>query len=105
MHASERRRVLAAVEILKEMGPATPRPVVDQISGSVHANMKELRTGTIRVLFAFDPQRTAILQLGGNKRGQWNKWYAQMVPRADQLLTEHLATIHMKEDDDDSSEF
>jgi hypothetical protein len=40
-------------------------------------NMKELRVskgGTIRILFAFDPRRHAILLLGGDKSGQWEAW-------------------------------
>ena len=42
--------------------------------------MKELRPAqTIRVLFAFDPRRTAILLIGGDKRGSWNRWYDQML--------------------------
>jgi len=66
---------------------------VDSIEGSRHANMKELRAGTLRVLFAFDPRRTAILLIGGDKRDRWQEFYAQMIPRADQLLDEHLADL------------
>jgi len=49
--------------------------------------------GTIRILFAFDPRRTAILLLGGDKRDRWQEFYAQMIPRADQLFDEHLAEL------------
>jgi hypothetical protein len=58
--------------------------------------MKELRTssdGDLRVLFAFDPRRTAILLLGGNKTGRWAEWYLSAVPRADDLYDEHLAEL------------
>ena len=56
--------------------------------------MKELRpTSTIRILFAFDPKRVAILLIGGDKRGSWNRWYDQMVPVADDLYDEHLTDI------------
>ena len=37
-------------------------------------NMKELRTGSLRVLFIFDPVSTAVLLLGGDKREQWRAW-------------------------------
>ncbi|TDO52239.1 phage derived Gp49-like protein DUF891 [Kribbella sp. VKM Ac-2527] len=52
-------------DLLAEQGPATPRPTVDTIKGSRHSNMKELRSGKLRVLFAFDPQTQAVLPLGG----------------------------------------
>jgi hypothetical protein len=58
--------------------------------------MKELRAGTIRVLFAFDPKRTAILLIGGDKRGRWQEFYAQMIPLADELFDEHLAETEGK---------
>mgnify|MGYP001142796652 FL=1 len=58
--------------------------------------MKELRgskDGVLPVLFAFDPRRTAILLLGGDKTGQWNSWYRQAVPLADDLYDQHLADL------------
>ena len=82
----------AAVEILEERGPSLGRPLVDTITGSRHKNMKELRPpiGNMRILFAFDPRRTAILLIGGDKSGQWSRWYKKMVPVADRLYDEHL---------------
>ncbi len=58
--------------------------------------MKELRVGTIRILFAFDPRRTAILLIGGDKRGLWVEFYERMVPVADDLFDEHLREISEK---------
>jgi hypothetical protein len=56
--------------------------------------MKELRPmGGTRILFAFDPRRTAILLIGGDKAGEWNRWYERMVPVAGDLYEEHLAEI------------
>lgn len=52
---------------------AAPRSIAS-IKGSRHHNMKELRAsegGALRVLFAFDPRRQAILLLGGDKSGEW----------------------------------
>ena len=83
----------AAVRVLEERGPGLGRPLVDTVEGSRHANMKELRVGTIRVLFAFDPRRAAILLLGGDKRDRWQEFYAQMIPLADQLVDEHLKEL------------
>ena len=66
--------LLAAIRVLRDQGPALGRPLVDAIEGSRHSNMKELRPGStgrteVRVLFAFDAQRQAILLLGGDKSG------------------------------------
>jgi hypothetical protein len=81
----------AAVEVLEERGPGLGRPLADTISRSRHSNMKELQpTSTIRVLFAFDPRRTAILLVGGDKAGSWNRWYDEFVPVADDLYDAHL---------------
>ncbi|MEX0992925.1 MAG: type II toxin-antitoxin system RelE/ParE family toxin [Solirubrobacterales bacterium] len=91
---AEQKTIDAAVRILQSRGPVLGRPLVDTISGSRHANMKELRPkGAVRVLFAFDPRRTAILLIGGNKTGRWRKWYAEMIPVADKLYDEHLAQL------------
>ena len=88
----EQRAIAAAVELLERSGPALGRPLVDTLVGSRHANMKELRPPAtfLRVLFAFDPRRTAILLIGGNKERQWRSWYVEFIPIADRLLDEHL---------------
>ena len=90
----EQDAIDAAVEMLEARGPALGRPLADTISQSRHPNMKELRpTSTIRVMFAFDPRRTAILLIGGDKRGRWNEWYDEFVPLADDLYDTHLHEI------------
>lgn len=45
-----------------------------------------------RALYAFDPRRTAILLIGGDKTGD-DRWYETYVPIADRLYDEHLATL------------
>lgn len=80
--------IAGRVEVLEAIGPALGRPSVDQIKVSRHQNVKELRAssdGTLRVLFAFDPRREAILLIGGNKSGAWNRWYEEMVSLARHL--------------------
>lgn len=57
-----------AVATLMRLGPALGRPYVDNIKGPRHSNMKELRISSMRILFAFDPRRVAILLIGGDKR-------------------------------------
>ncbi|MDP9409674.1 MAG: type II toxin-antitoxin system RelE/ParE family toxin [Actinomycetota bacterium] len=91
----EQERVTAAVEVLEEHGPALGRPLVGTISRSRHPNMKELIPPAehIRILFAFDPRRSAILLIGGDKTGEWNRWYERMIPVADRLYDEHLDAL------------
>jgi hypothetical protein len=86
----------ARIELLEEFGPSLGRPTVDQVKSSRHHNMKELRAssdGALRVLFAFDPRREAILLIGGNKTGAWDRWYMEMVPVADDLYDEHIREL------------
>lgn len=91
-------QVLAAIEILSERGPNLGRPLVDTVSASRHRNMKELRPGStgrseLRVLFAFDPERHAILLVAGDKAGNWQRWYRKNIPVADDLLDAHLHSL------------
>lgn len=98
---SSRAQVVAALEILQEHGSALGRPLVDNISGSRHRNMKELRPGSsgkseIRILFAFDPIRQAILLVAGDKSGQWQRWYRKNIPIADELYDLHLEQLRRR---------
>lgn len=76
-------RVEGAIDMLKMHGPTLGRPLVDSIQGSRHPNLKELRVGTVRILFAFDPSRQAILLVAGDKRKRWDSWYREAIPLAD----------------------
>jgi len=57
LRVEDQQGIDAAVRVLEQRGPGLGRPLVDSVVGSRHANMKELRVGTIRILFAFDPRR------------------------------------------------
>ena len=90
--------LLAAVRVLRDRGPSLGRPLVDTDVASRHANMKELRPGStgrteVRVLFAFDRRRQAILLVGGDKSSDWRGWYRRNLPVADDRFDEHQATI------------
>jgi len=41
------------------------------------------------VLFAFDPTRSALLLLGGDKAGNWQRWYKENIPIAEQLYLDY----------------
>jgi len=90
--------VIAKVELLKLLGPGLGRPHADTLNDSKHSNMKELRADTkhqvLRIAFAFDPERSAILLVGGNKSGvNQKRFYRQLIARADALYDEHLEII------------
>ena len=90
--------LLAHATLLGEFGPNLGRPTVDGLKGSKHANMKELRFneggGVWRVAFAFDPQRQAILLVGGDKGGtDQRRFYKRLIVVADQRFDEHLAEL------------
>ena len=90
--------IIAKVELLKVLGPALGRPHADTLNGSKHANMKELRANTrdsvMRIAFAFDPDRAAILLVGGDKSGvNQKRFYKQLIAKADQLYDAHLGAV------------
>ena len=93
LEAADREAVNAAVDTLEDRGPGLGRPLVGVVTGSRHGHLKELRIGTIRILFRFDPRRTAILLLGGDKRGTWISWYPKAIAAADDLYDRYLADI------------
>jgi hypothetical protein len=81
------------LDILEEQGASLGRPYVDTVKGSAFTNMKELRVqhdgNPYRILFAFDPQRQAVLLIGGNKRGD-KHWYEKSISVADKRFAEYL---------------
>ena len=92
----ERASITAYVGILEERGPQLDHPFTSGIAQSRHSHMRELRVQhkgrPYRVLYAFDPRRSAVLLIGGNKTGN-DRWYDEYVPIADRLYDEHIATL------------
>jgi hypothetical protein len=86
-------RIFPVIDALERVGPTLGRPFADRIHGSRHHNMKELRSASkdIRILFAFDHERKAILLVAGEKTSQWKRWYQENVPIADDLFDRHSA--------------
>ena len=87
--------IKAALEKLAEGGPGLGRPLVDTLNHSSIPNLKELRPYScdgeeIRILFVFDPQRQAVMLVGGDKskgpqRRKWAQWYKHMIPEAERI--------------------
>ena len=101
----EQASVSAVVRLLVEYGPSLPFPYSSKVLGSRHSAMREMRVQhrgkSYRLLYIFDPRRTAILLVGGDKTGH-DRWYEQNVPLADDLYDACLKEIQKepKEPDD-----
>ena len=84
------------VELLAEHGSELQFPYSSGVAGSRHGHMRELRVQSagkpIRIFYAFDPRRTAILLTGGDETGD-DRFYRRCVPRADRLYDEHLRKL------------
>lgn len=96
------KQVEDAIDMLADVGPALGRPLVDRIKGAELHNLKELRPGStggseIRILFAFDPVRRAVLLVAGDKAGNWQKWYDVNIPLAEKRYEAHLIELEIRE--------
>jgi hypothetical protein len=93
---SEQEAVAASVSLLEQRGPNLPFPYSSGIERSRHGHMRELRVQSggkpIRIFYAFDPRRSAILLIGGDKTGK-DRFYDEMVPVADRLYDVHLEEL------------
>jgi hypothetical protein len=83
----------SGVTLIEQRGPSLPYPYSSSVKGSRHKKMRELRNQyagkPLRTFYAFDPSRTAVLLIGGDKTGD-DRFYEVMVPRADKILDEYL---------------
>ena len=93
---SEQGKVDARVRLLMEHGPNLGFPFSSQVKTSRYPEMRELRVQAggdpLRMLYAFDSRRTALLLVAGDKTGD-GRWYEKHVPIADRLFESHLQTI------------
>lgn len=89
-----RARVSATMAQIAAAGPTLGRPHVDRIHGSSVHKLKEIRVDRgIRILFAFDSNRDAVMLVGGDKAGRWNRWYRPQIKRAEELYAQHERSI------------
>lgn len=90
----------AVVGILEEKGPHLPYPYSSDVRGTRYGSIRELRIQhkgkPYRILYAFDPRRTAILLIGGKKAGG-QRWYEKYVPLAEKIYEKHLKTLKNKQ--------
>lgn len=85
--------VAAVVLLLGARGPHLGVPYSSAVRGGRHGRLRELRIQhrgrPLRILYAFDPRRVALLLVGGDKTGG-SRWYERHVPIADRLYQHHL---------------
>lgn len=97
-------QIVDAIDRLADTGPTLGRPLVDRLTASNVHNLKELRPvsagrSEIRIIFVFDPWRSVILLLGGDKSGNWKGWYKEAIPRAEELYETYLKEREQEEGD------
>ena len=103
----EQVSVAATVTLLEVRGTALGFPYSSGVKGSRHGHMRELRIQhrgqPYRILYAFDPRRTAILLIGGRKTGD-DRWYERLTPRADAIYDAYLDELRKEGlvDEDDA---
>ena len=93
---AEQEDVTAYVTLLESRDVRLGHPYSSGINGSRHSHMRELRVQSggrpIRIFYAFDPLRNAILLIGGDKTGD-DRFYETYIPVADHLYDEHLEML------------
>jgi len=93
---TEQEDISAVAQLLTEHGPDLPFPYSSGVASSKHGHMREMRVQSggrpIRIFYAFNPMRTAILLIGGNKTGD-KRFYKKMIPIADRLYDEHITEL------------
>lgn len=95
LNVADKLRELAVV--LSEEGPQLGRPLVDTLNGSKFRQMKEIRIavgGAWRFAFAFDPERQAVILVGGNKEGMApGRFYDRLIRVADRRFEDWLSAM------------
>ncbi|MBD0322567.1 MAG: type II toxin-antitoxin system RelE/ParE family toxin, partial [Aldersonia sp.] len=96
LDAKQQDALAGRIDLLERLGPALGRPAVDTITRSSLSNLKELRAkgsgAELRVLFIFDPIQRAVLLVGGDKSGLWNRWYETAIAEAERVYEVYLAS-------------
>jgi len=91
--------IASVVGLLSARGTSLGFPYSSKINTSRHHKMRELRIQSqgnpIRVFYCFDPRRTAILLIGGDKTGD-KRFYQKAIPIADRLYDMYLKEIEQE---------
>lgn len=95
----EQNDIVGIVNLLVEKGTDLPFPYSSGINNSKYSQMRELRVQSsgkpLRIFYAFDPRRTAILLIGGDKTRN-DRFYEQYIPIADKLYQIYLQELEQE---------
>ena len=90
---SQQDDVAAAVQLLMDDGPQLRFPHASGVEGSRHSHRREWRVQSggrpLRMFYAFDPRRIAILLIRGDKTGD-ERFYDTSIPIADRLYETYV---------------
>jgi len=94
---ADTKAVVRVVGLLEARGVSLGFPYSSEIKGSRYA-LRELRVQSggspLRILYAFDPKRQAVLLLGADKTGMNDeRFYKTSVPKVESLWIEYLKDI------------
>jgi len=96
LNVDEQDAITFSVGLLRSEGPSLKFPYSSDVRQSRYSSMRELRSQCkgqpLRTFYAFDPERKAILLIGGNKTSD-NRFYKKMVPLADKIYDNYLKEI------------
>ena len=100
LNEEEEDAITFSVKLLLNEGPSLTFPHSTDVRKSKHNAMRELRSQCkghpLRTFYAFDPRRTAILLIGGDKTGD-KRFYDKMIPKADKIYDQYLKEIQEEE--------
>jgi hypothetical protein len=95
LSSADARAVARGVGLLEAKGLALGFPHCSALGGSRYA-LRELRVQSLghplRIVYAFDPKRQALLILGGDKTGD-DRFYGWIVPKAEAIWERHLREL------------
>ena len=88
-----RKKLFMVIGLLKELGTVLPFPYTAKILGAKY-NLRELRKEIsgkkYRIIYVFDPERKAVLLLGGDKTGD-KDWYEKNIRNAEKIYDKYLS--------------
>jgi len=91
-----KKAITVRIRLLETLGPSLGRPYVDTLAGSRLRHHKELRVQhrgrPYRILFAFAPDRSAVLLIGGDKTDS-RRWYERAIARAEIAYDAYVAQL------------
>lgn len=88
--------VTKAVDRLEILGIQLPFPYSSAIEQS-KLPLRELRVQSggkpLRIIYAFDPKRSAVLIIGGDKTGGDKRFYEKIINKAEKIWIQYLKEL------------